>query len=188
MPQKAQNQIHSFYRRNKRMPSYSELLPLMDYQSKNAAFKLIQRLIKEGFISKDGAGKIIPGRTFGNVRVLGTVEAGWPSPAEEELVDTMNLDEYLIKNRDASFILKVSGDSMQDAGILPGDMVIVERGKTPKDGDIVIAEVDGEWTMKYFRKQGKKVYLEPANQKYKTITPSSELRIAAIVKAVIRKY
>ena len=170
------------------MPSYSEVAELAGYQSKNAAFKLVQKMIKGGLVEKDETGRILPGRLFGRLRLLGTVEAGWPSPAEEELVDTMNLDEYLIKNRDASFILKVSGDSMEDAGILPGDMVIVERGPSPKDGDVVIAEVDGEWTMKYFRKKGKKVYLEAANKKYDTISPRDELKVAAVVKAVIRKY
>ncbi len=188
MSSTAQSKIVTFYRKNKRMPSYREVADLAGYQSKNAAYKLIQKMIKGGLIEKDETGKILPGRLFGSLRLLGTVEAGFPSPAEEELVDTMNLDEYLIKNRDASFILKVSGDSMQDAGIFPGDMVIVERGKTPKDGDIVIAEVDQEWTMKYFRKRKGKVYLEAGNKKYKDITPRDELKVAAIVKAVIRKY
>ena len=188
IPRKAQSKIISFYRRNKRMPSYSEVATLVGYQSKNAAFKLVQKMIKHGLIEKDASGKIIPGRLFGRLRLLGTVEAGFPSPAEEELVDIMSLDDYLIRNHDASFILKVSGDSMKDAGILPGDMVIVERGQNPKDGDIVIAEVDQEWTMKYFRKRKGKVFLQPANKKHETITPQNELNIAAIVKAVIRKY
>ena len=184
----AQGKIVTFYQKNKRMPSYREVATLAGYQSKNAAYKLIQKMIKSDLLEKDETGRILPGRMFGRLRLLGTVEAGFPSPAEEELVDTMNLDEYLIKNRDASFILKVSGDSMQDAGIFPGDMVIVERGKTPKDGDIVIAEVDQEWTMKYFRKRKGKIYLEAANKKYKDISARDELKVAAIVKAVIRKY
>src|ERR1700693_3413162 len=86
------------------------------------------------------------------IGVLGSVAAGFPSPAEEELVDTLSLDDLLIQNREATFLLKVSGDSMTGAGILPGDMVIVDKGQTPKSGDIVIAEVDGAWTMKYLRK------------------------------------
>jgi len=115
------------------------------------------------------------------------VEAGFPSPAEEELNDTISLDEYLIKNKEATYMLKIQGDSMVDAGILAGDMVLVERSTNANDGDIVIAEVDGEWTMKYFRKRGRKFWLEPANKKYKPIYPE-ELRIAAVLRAVIRKY
>jgi repressor LexA len=66
--------------------------------------------------------------------------------------------------------------------------VIVERRGEPKEGDIVIAEVDGGWTMKFFRKNGKQIYLEPANKKYKPIYPEYDLKIAAIVRGVIRKY
>ena len=122
------------------------------------------------------------------MKVLGTVEAGFPSPAEEELADTLSLDDLLIQNRDATFLLKVSGDSMSGAGILPGDMVIVDRGQTPKSGDIVIAEVDGAWTMKYLEKRGEAVTLVPANPNYKPIQPKNELKIAGVVTAVVRKY
>jgi SOS regulatory protein LexA len=121
-------------------------------------------------------------------RVLGFVEAGFPSPAEEELRDTISLDEFLIQNPDASFLLKVSGDSMVNAGILPGDMVIVDRGQTGRSGDIVIAEVDGEWTMKFLKKSGDVIWLVPANPKYKPIRPQRELKICGVVTAVVRKY
>ena len=77
---------------------------------------------------------------------------------------------------------------MSGAGILPGDMVIVDRGLAPKSGDIVIAQVDGDWTMKYLRKRGSDVQLIPANPAYKPIRPKSELKIAGVVTAVVRKY
>ncbi|MDF1498395.1 MAG: transcriptional repressor LexA [Patescibacteria group bacterium] len=180
--------INKFYHRNKRMPSYSEAMDLLNFKSKNSVFKLVAKLEKEGFLAKDEKGKLIPKNMFFNLKILGSVEAGFPSPAEEELSDTITLDEYLIENKEATFILKVSGDSMKNAGIIQGDMVIVERKTNPKNGDIVIAEVDNEWTIKYFRKIGNKVFLEPANKKYKSIYPKEELKITAIVKAVVRKY
>ena len=77
---------------------------------------------------------------------------------------------------------------MIEAGLLPGDLVLVERRADAKDGDIVIAQIDQGWTMKYFRKRGRKIWLEPANKKYHPITPTQELTIAAIVIAAIRKY
>ena len=180
--------IIEFYRSSRRMPGYQEILKLTGFRSKNAVFKLINRLVDKGLLEKDDQGRILPKKLFGETRVLGVVEAGFPSPAEEELLDTMSLDEYLIANKEATFILQVSGDSMKDAGIMPKDLVLVERTDRANPGDIVIAEVDGKWTMKYLRQKGNRMYLEAANKKYAPIYPEEELKISAVVKAVIRKY
>ncbi len=180
--------ISRFYNENGRMPSFSEIGEMAGLLSKNAVSKLINKLEQLKVLERDKKGRLIPVSIASSVRVLGTVEAGFPSPAEEELVDTLSLDELLIQNREATFLLKVSGDSMSGAGILPGDMVIVDKGQTPKSGDIVIAEVDGQWTMKYLRKRGSAVTLIPANPKYKPIEPKNELKIAGVITAVVRKY
>lgn len=180
--------ISGFYRREGRMPSFSEVGALLGLGSKNAVSKLIARLEEVKALKRDETGRLIPLSIAYPVKVLGIVEAGFPSPAEEELTDTLSLDDLLIKNREATFLLKVSGDSMRDAGILPGDMVIVERGLEPRNGDVVIAEVDGKWTMKHFEKKGNSVTLLPANPKYKPIRPKSELKVAGVVTSVIRKY
>jgi len=115
------------------------------------------------------------------------VAAGFPSPAEESLLDTMSLDEFLISKPEATFMLRVEGDSMIDAGILPGDTVLVERGRPPRNGDIVIACVDEAWTMKFFYRDAKGVRLEPANKKYDTIRPKNALAVEGVVSSVIRK-
>jgi repressor LexA len=182
------NKIISFYRANKRMPVYTEIMKLVGFKSKNAVSKLIHKLIDEGVLDKDSSGHLIPNKLIGEVPLLGLVEAGFPTVAEESLLDTMNIDDYLIKNKDFSYLLQVKGDSMIDAGIREGDMVIAEKKGEPRDGDIVIALVDGGWTMKYYRNRKGKVYLEPANKDFKPIYPESELEVAAIVKGVIRKY
>lgn len=188
MGELSKGKIVRFYKRNHRMPSYREVAELLGFQSKNAAYKAMHRLIDEGFIHRDDTGRLVPGDTFFAVRVLGLVEAGFPSPAEEELVDTMSLDDYLIENKEATYLLKVKGDSMIEAGINEGDMVLVERRDNARLGDIVVAEVDGEYTLKYYRKKGQQIYLEPANKNYDLIYPENDLRIAAVVKAVVRKY
>ena len=180
--------IDGFFRENGRMPSYAEIGRLLGFHSKNAVFRLAEKLVKLKVIGRDKTGRLVPGSIASPVRVLGSVEAGFPSPAEEELVDTLSLDDLLIQNRDATFLLKVSGDSMTGAGIMPGDMVLVDKGRTPKSGDIVIAEVDGEWTMKYFRKRGDTITLVAANPKYQPIKPKRELKVGGVVTAVIRKY
>ncbi len=180
--------IAAFYREKGRMPSFSEIGEIAGFRSKNAAAKLVKRLAVAGAVSQDATGRLVPGSLAEPVRVLGTVEAGFPSPAEEELADTLSLDRLLVQNPSATFLLKVSGDSMSGAGILPGDMVVVDRSRPAASGDIVIAEVDGEWTMKYLRKRGESVTLLPANPNYKPIRPRKELKIAGVVTAVVRKY
>lgn len=179
--------LASFYDENQRMPSYGEIMQLTGYKTKSAVAYAVNKLISRGAIKKDRKGKLIP-VSIGSIKLLGSVEAGFPSPAEEDLLDTISLDEYIIKNRDSTYILNVKGDSMVDAGIHEGDMVIVERSERYRDGSIVIAEVDGQWTMKYLRKKGNKVYLEAANKDYPPITPQDELKIMAVVIAVVRKY
>jgi len=183
------NKILTFYKSHKRMPGYAEIMQMLGFKSKNAVYKLITKLVDEGVVSKDSKGRLIPNKLIGEVPVLGLVEAGFPTAAEEEVLDTMSIDEYLIQNKEASYMLEVKGDSMIDAGIQEGDLVIAERtAREPKDGEIVIAEVDGGWTMKYFKKKNGKVWLEPANSNYKPIYPEYDIKVAAIVKGVIRKY
>lgn len=181
-------EISNFYSRNKRMPSYSEIGELLGLKSKNAVSKLVVKLEQLGVIRRDEKGRLIPLSISSPLKVLGTVEAGFPSPAEEELTDSLSLDDFLIQNKTATFLLKVSGDSMIEAGILPGDMVIVNKSQTPRSGDIVIAEVDNEWTMKYLQKRGNDVILVPANPRFKPIRPKNELKIGGVVTAVVRKY
>ena len=171
------------------MPTYAELGRLLGFSSKNAVYKIVQKLKQEKVLSQDSSGRLIPEKLFGEIRVLGLVEAGFPSPAEEELADTITLDEWLIENKEATYMLKVKGESMRDAGVMPGDLVVVERTEKYKVGDIVIAEVDGKWTMKYLRREKNgRFYLEAANPDYADIHPSESLKVAAVVKGVVRKY
>jgi repressor LexA len=160
----------------------------MGYSSKNAAFRFARRLIDEGYIEKDATGRLKPKSDRLGIPLVGYVQAGFPSPAEEELIDTLSLDEYLIDKPEASFLLKVSGDSMIEAGIHEGDLVIIERGRDPKGGDIVLACVDNEWTLKYYRRRGGVVELVPANPKYPVIRARGELTLGGTVRAVIRRY
>jgi SOS regulatory protein LexA len=180
--------IADFSLRYHRMPTYEEMLALLAVRSKSVVNFWINKLLEEGILEKDPKGRLTFINPLVGVPLAGDVSAGFPSPAEEELRDVISFDEYLITNKSKSFLLKVDGDSMIGAGIMPGDLVLVERGREPKTGDIVIAEVDGAWTMKYFHKKGKEVYLEAANPKYPGIKPQSEMRLGGVVTAVVRKY
>lgn len=117
------------------------------------------------------------------------IPAGFPSPAEEYLGDTMDLNQYLIKNPTASFFARVEGESMIDAGIYAGDLVVVDRSITASDGNIVIAAVNNEFTIKRLStKNG--IKLMPANKDYQPIVMSgeNELVIWGVVTSLIRKF
>ena len=180
--------IGAFFQQNRRMPTYAEMIELLGVRSKSVVHFWVKKLLTEGLLEKDTRGFLRPARRSFGLPMVGAVQAGFPSPAEEELRDIISLDEYLITRPDSSFLLEVSGDSMIGEGIKAGDLVIVERGREPKNGDVILAEVDGEWTMKYFRKQGKEIILEAANPQYPPIRPKSELRVGGVITAVIRKY
>ncbi|MBF0105068.1 MAG: LexA family transcriptional regulator [Deltaproteobacteria bacterium] len=178
----------SFQHDQGRMPSYSEICKLFGYKSKNAAFRLVEKLIDIGVVSKSSGGKIIPGALGRPLRLLGSIQAGFPTPAEEAILDTISLDEYLIRNPQSSFLLRVFGDSMIDEGIRPDDLVIVERGRSPKNGDIVLAQIDDAWTLKFYENRGGQVRLVPGNRNYPVLVPQHELKVAGVVSSVVRRY
>lgn len=181
--------VRNFIHQTGRAPTLDELRKLFNLSSKNTASVLASKLIKAGVMTRTETGRLTahPCAPACPLRRLGSVAAGLPSPAEEMLLDTLTLDAFLISRPEATFMLTVEGDSMIEAGILPGDTVLVERGRTTKNGDIVIACVDGEWTMKYFFKDHTGIRLEPANSRYSTIRPSRSFSMDGVVSSVVRK-
>ncbi len=180
--------LSTFYIENKRMPTYEEMKQLFQVASKNTVAYRVNKLLESGFLIKDG-NKIQLSET-GSVVRLGTVQAGFPTAADEDVVsDVLSLDDFLIDKRGSTYMLEVMGESMKDAGILEGDLVLVERGKTPRKGDIVLALVDHEYTLKYLDTEKGRPVLVPANKAFKKIYPNRDtFKIEAVLKAVIRKY
>ena len=183
----AVRKVRQFFRSHHRAPSFEEMRALFNYRSKASAYFLVNQLIEKNFLQKDSRGKLLWDSLAG-VRLLGSIQAGLPAAEEEQIAETISLDEHLIKNPEETFLVKVSGDSMIDAGIHEGDLVLVERGREPKDHDIIIAQVDGEWTLKYYEKRDGRARLIPANKKYSPIEPKHELKTGGVIVAVIRKY
>lgn len=172
------------------MPTYAEIMKLAGFKSKNSAFKLVNKLIEEGSISKDSNGRLIPESIFGNITKLSqTVSAGYGSLAEEEIVETIDLEQWLLNAKGETYMLEVDGDSMKDAGIMDGDTVLVEKTTNLKDGDIVVALLNDGYTIKYLSKKGNSMHLIPANISYKPIYPDEDNQIQLVgkVKTVIRK-
>jgi len=186
--QDVEKKITAFFRDQGRMPTYSEIAEIIGVRSKSVVHFWVAKLLSAGILQKDAKGFLFLTRNPRALKLAGEVCAGFPSPAEEELRDIISFDEYLIRNPEISFLLSVTGDSMIEAGIREKDLVIVEKNKEPQNGDIILAEVDGNWTMKYFRRRGKIVTLEAANSKYSPIIPRTDLRIAGVITAVVRKY
>lgn len=137
-----------------RMPNFSDVMVLFKYKSRNSAFYLVQQLIDAGLIAKDKNGFLSIPKDAYSIPVVGVVPAGFASPVDEQLTDSLSLSDFLIRNKEASYILQVTGDSMKDAGIHNGDMVIFERTTNVKDGDIVVALTEDGYTLKYLRRVG----------------------------------
>ncbi|HNW99721.1 MAG TPA: translesion error-prone DNA polymerase V autoproteolytic subunit [Bacteroidales bacterium] len=118
-----------------------------------------------------------------------TISAGFPSPAEDFLDKKLDLNEYLIKNPSATFLVRVNGNSMIDAGIFNGDILIVDRSVEATNGRIVIGVINGEFTVKRIIKSGKKVFLKPENEKFKPIelTEDMDFKIWGVVIYTIHK-
>lgn len=186
--EEAAKKIRRFFRKQRRMPSYQEICKIFSYSSKRSAFLLVGKLVKAGLLHKNSKGHISLAKTILPLPVLGLVKAGHPVPAEEQLIDELTFDDYLVNHPEYSYLLRVSGDSMVEAGINEGDIVIVDKQKRPKLKDIVVAYIDNEFTLKYFQEKDGKICLVPANPKYPTIYPKENLSIQGVVISVIRKY
>lgn len=121
--------------------------------------------------------------------VLYRVQAGFPSPATDYLEEGLDLNDYLVRHRAASFLFTVQGYSMQGAGIVDGDKVVVDRSIDPQHGHIVIAVVDGEYTIKRLYWRGNRIELRPENPAFKPIcfADGSHLEIWGVVVGVVRR-
>ncbi|MBN1256509.1 MAG: translesion error-prone DNA polymerase V autoproteolytic subunit [Planctomycetes bacterium] len=136
-----------------------------------------------------GAEGLEAAKTPQNAALLhgGRVEAGFPSPADDYLDGALDLNEYLVRNRSATFFVRVSGESMTGAGIFPNDLLIVDRSLTAGHGDVVIAVVDGEFTVKRLFSLGGIIELRPENPNFEPVrlSEASQMDIWGVVKHVI---
>lgn len=179
--------LRKFYLRHKRLPTYEEMTDIFGFSSKNASFYLINKLIEAGILSKGEKGKLLV-KNLLSIPHLGTIKAGYPMPAFALHDDSIDVYNYIHDATGDIYFLTVSGDSMIEAHIEDGDRVIIDPSLVPKNGDIVAAIVDNEWTLKYYFKHDGKVELRPANKNYPIIYPQESLLIGGVLKAVIRKY
>jgi repressor LexA len=181
-------------------PSYREMAADLGFKSTNGVAYQLRCLEEKGYLERKARGaparairltaKALPEprAELTSVPVLGQVAAGLPALAETMPDEVLQLDAALCPARDV-FALTVTGDSMVDAGIYEGDLVFVQRRTTARDGEVVVAVVDGETTVKTFRRRGQAVVLEPANSRLGpiVIARSSQLELAGVVVGLFRR-
>ncbi len=113
------------------------------------------------------------------------IAAGFPSPADDWLEQTLDLNDLLVKNPPATFLLRVSGDSMKDAGIIDGAILVVDRSITPRSGMIVVASVDNDLTVKYYTTMLDRSVLRAANKDYKDIPITETTTVWGVVRGAV---
>jgi len=180
--------LQDYYADHSVLPPYSTIMVLLGFKSKSPVAALIARLKLLGYLESTPEKRLKPGRRFFERPIFDSVRAGAPSPAEDTSYDTLTIDQYLISHPSSTVLVTVKGDSMIDAGIMPGDTVIVEKRGPASVGDMVIAIVDNEFTLKTLGKEKGKFVLIPANPAYPIIRPQSDLEIFGIVVGQFRKY
>ncbi len=116
-----------------------------------------------------------------------TVPAGFPSPAADYMEEQIDLNKELITNKPATFLIKVTGNSMQDARIYDGDILVIDRSLTAKHNDIIVAVVDGGFTVKRLKKRRQQLWLVPENIEFPaiTITPEMDFEVWGVVTYTI---
>lgn len=180
------NKVKKFYKDNGFVPSYSQMMKLFDLSSKDSVFHQVKKWINTGVFEKVNK-TLVPTDQFFVISILGDIKAGHPNDVYTQN-NTISLREFIPDDPQRNFLLKVSGDSMIEAGINDGDFVFLDNQKIPRNGDVVAANIDEQWTLKYFFKENQKVILRPANKNYQDFIPAKKLEIAGVVIKVIRKY
>lgn len=173
---------------NEPFPSFDKICSDTGLKSKNSVWQYFTKFLELELIKEKANRFFIPFENIGIPYFEKGVSAGFTSLGDDYLQEKLSFDDLLVKNPNSTYSVRVFGDSMIDAGIYEDDIAIVEKNSNPRSGDIVIAQVDGEFTIKYFYQKGAKAFLEPANKKYSTIYPENELNIFGVVTGIVRKF
>lgn len=184
------DRLRDYYAENQHIPSLQRIAALMGFASKAAASKLMERLAQAGFFERapDDDAWVPSERFFERTLVDRAVRAGAPDPIEAAQGQRFLVDRYLVRQPSRTVMVPVKGDSMIEAGIHEGDIVVVERGKAAQAGDFVIAIVDNEFTLKELALEKGRFVLKPHNPAYPVIRPRGELEIFGVVVGLIRRY
>jgi repressor LexA len=180
--------LRDYYARHRVLPSYSGVGGLVGLKSKASVAEMVLRLKVEGFLESSPDRRLKPGPRFFDRPVAESVRAGVPAPAADTMPKGMSIDAHLVSSPSRTVLVKVKGDSMIDAGILDGDTVVVEKRFSANVGDIVVAIVDNEFTLKRYGREQGDVVLRPENKAYPVIRPTRDAEIFGVVVGLFSKY
>lgn len=180
--------LQDYYAKHRVLPSYARIGELVGLNSKASVAEMVLRLKGEGFLQSTPDKRLKPGKRFFERAVAENVRAGMPSPAADIGAESLTIDEHLVVNPSRTILIKVKGDSMIDAGILDGDTVVVEKRTAANVGDIVVAILENEFTLKRLAREKGRIVLRPENKAYPIIRPKDDLEIFGVVVGQFRSY
>ena len=180
--------LQDYYARHRALPSYASIGGLLGLKSKSSVAALVARLKLAGFLDSTPDRRLAPTRRFfARPLAESPVRAGLPDPVEDADADALTIDDYLIERPSSTVLIRVKGDSMIDAGIFDGDLVVVEKRPSAQRGDIVVAIVDNQFTLKRLDLEAGKFVLRAENKAYPVIRPEGALEIFGVMVGLVRK-
>jgi SOS-response transcriptional repressor LexA len=182
------DKLQDYYAEHKVIPSYSVLATLWGLSAKSWVGECISRMKDAGYLDSTPDKQLKPGPRFFERRLANsTVQAGLPNPALDDGYDLVTIDDYLVRMPSKTTLVRVKGDSMVDAGIFEGDLIVVEQQPNANIGDIVVAIVDNEFTVKTLDREKGQFVLKPANKAYAVIRPRGQMEIFGVMAGLVRK-
>ena len=180
--------LQDYYADHKVIPSYSVLATLWGISAKSWVSECVKRFEEAGYLDWTPDRQLKPGARFFERRLAdSTVQAGLPNPAISDGYDLITIDDYLVRLPSKTSLVRVKGDSMVDAGIHEGDLLVVEQQPNANVGEIVVAIVDNEFTVKYLEREKDGFVLKPANKAYPVIRPRGRLEIFGVMAGLVRR-
>jgi repressor LexA len=181
--------LQRYYAEHRVLPSYARMLPLLGFASKAAVKKVLERLEVVGMLERTEDGDWAPSERFFE-RAIATqpVPAGTPISAEADVHEHITIDRFLIRDPNNTVLIRVKGDSMVEAGIHEGDLAVVKKTTQVSPGEIIVAIVDDDFTLKTLARDKTGYHLLPANKNYSPIRPKGKLEIYGVMVGLVRRY
>jgi len=180
--------IQDHFARHRAMPAFGDVARALGLSVSTVAHH-VDSLKANGFLGATSTGRLVPGKAFFQRPMAGSVRAGLPAYADEPAAEGLLIDDYLVDTPSRTFLLTVKGESMVDAGIFAGDIVVVKRGALATPGDIVVVNANGEGTVKELAQDDAgELYLRARNPEYPDIAPADGFEVMGVVVGQFRRY